>query len=249
MRNSTTRHQPLTRIFCVMTACIWAASFPAPAAADDWTMHVTVDNAYDVYIGDAVSTDYYVGGDTTHWLTVETWAAPGRDPADYLYVACASDYSVQQGFLGEFVNTTTSQTILTGSPLWQVFPAGEYLSAIDPTWPDPWPANQLPSQSQVDAAISYATANNLWQSTSSAGSYNDSSGLWGALPLISPSAEWIWHDSGNDPGGGSTPPPFNGFNHDEFLVFRVPEPGSVVLLTMGVIALGRAGKRRLAWRS
>ena len=55
---------------------------------------------------------------------------------------------------------------------------------------------------------------------------------WNNRSGIPASAEWIWHDTGND-AGGFIPAPFRGFDHDEFLVLRVPgvvpEPASLVL--------------------
>ena len=59
------------------------------------------------------------------------------------------------------------------------------------------------------------------------------------IPAI---AEWIWHDSGRVPSG-SYPSPFQGGNHNEFLVFRVegaavPEPSTLVLLSCGVVVAG-----------
>ena len=224
-----------------LAAAAWLAG--APAVADDWVMHMTVDNVYDVYFGNSIATDFHAGGDS-NWQTTETWYAYGRDPADYLYVATASDHVVAQGFLGDFVNTTLGATIQTGSTVWQVFPAGKYWPQIDPGWPNPWPAWQMPTQAQVDAAIAFATTNNLWAAPTQVPGYDNSSNPapWGNRPGISPTASWIWYDSGNDPGGGTYPVPFNGFNHDEFLVFRVPnapEPSALAATLIGLATLRR----------
>jgi hypothetical protein len=216
----------------------------APAFADDWVMHMTVDNEYDVYFGDALATDYHAGGDS-NWQTTETWHAYGRDPGDYLYVATASDHFVAQGFLGDFTNTTLGSTIETGNSVWQVFPAGKYWPLINPSWPNPWPAWQMPTQAQVDQAIAYAETHGLWGSPTQVPGYDNSSNPppWQNRPGISPTANWIWYNSGKDPGGGTYPVPFNGFNHDEFLVFRVPniapEPSTLALLLVGLAALRR----------
>lgn len=212
------------------------------ASADDWTIHITVDNQYDVYFGTPTTTNFHAGGDT-NWTNTETWTALGRAPTDFLYVATASDHSVAQGFLAEFINTTQNATIRTGDYPWEVFPAGAYLNLIDATWPSPWPASVMPTQSQVDAAIAYATANNLWVAPSTAAGYDNGSNPlpWGTRPGISGAADWIWYDSGNDPGG-FYPVPFSGFSHDEFLVFRVPnvpEPGTLLGVIVAGLALGR----------
>ncbi|MEP0846375.1 MAG: hypothetical protein HRF50_06075 [Phycisphaerae bacterium] len=219
-----------------------ALTFHAAARADDWTIHITVDNQYDVYFGDSTSTDFHAGGDTS-WPTTETWTALGRDPTDFLYVATASDHSVAQGFLAEFINTTQGVTIKTGDPDWDVFPAGAYLSLIDASWPDPWPPSLMPTQAQVDAAIAYATANNLWTNTTTAAGYDNASSPlpWGARPGIAGDADWIWYDTGLGPSS-PYPAPFTGFNHDEFLVFRVPnipEPAGAVLGLLGLLAVRR----------
>ncbi len=213
------------------------------ANADDWTIHITVDNQYDVYFGDGTSTDFFAGGDTD-WMDTETWYAPGRDPTDFLYVATASDHSVAQGFLAEFLNTTQNATIRTGGGLWEVFPAGEHLSDIDSSWPSPWPSLQMPTQSQVDAAIAYATANNLWVTPTTVPGYDNDSAPqpWGTRSGFFGNPSWIWYDSGNQAVGSPYPVPFDGFNHSEFLVFRVPnvpEPSSLLLLALGAAPLLR----------
>ena len=215
----------------VMTSC-----FAGMLQADDWDMYITVDNQYDVYFGTPTTTNFYAGGDTT-WTSVEYFQALGRLPTDYLYVATASDYSTAQGFLGTFTNTTTNATINTGDTVWEVFPAGAY-AATNPYSPSPWPFSQMPTQAQVDTAIAYAETNGLWVAPTAVPGYDNDNSTpiapytweWGwFFATIQPSASWIWYDSGNDPGNPPVrPAPLSGFNHDEFLVFRVagavPEP-------------------------
>ena len=221
-------------------------AFVVPAQADDWTMTITVDNQYDIYFGDAfLTTPTFVGGDT-NWPTVESWSITGVSPTAFLYVATASDHSVAQGFIGSFTNITTSTTYLTSddttSP-WEVFPAGQYLAAlnaIDSSIPaTTWPISVQPTMSQVQTAVNYATSNNLWIDPTSAPTYDNSGTAlpWGGIGGIPAAAEWIWHDTGNDVATIWTAP-FEGFNHDEFLVFRVPgvavpEPASCLLAVLG----------------
>jgi len=227
-------------------ALLIAAWTPA-LMADDWTIKMTVDNQYDVYFGDSMSTGLVVGGDTD-WMDTETWNVIGAGANDFLYVSTASDHSVAQGFLGEFVNTTQNVTIETGSGVWEVFPAGKWLQLINSSWPVTWPASVMPTQSEVDQAIAYATTNNLWQTPDSHPNYQNSMSPlpWGTQAAISGTASWIWHDSGNQVSPSPYPAPFDGFNHDEFLIFRVPnvpEPATALLMVVGVLPLLRRRRR------
>ena len=87
-----------------------------------------------------------------------------------------------QGFIGSFTNTTTLNTFVTsdnpGTP-WEVFPAGQYLAAlnsIDPSIPATvWPSLLQPTTSQVQTAVAYATTNNLWITPTSAPGYDNGS--------------------------------------------------------------------------
>ena len=237
-------------LMAVLTIC-----FAGTLQAEDWDMYITVDNQYDIYFGTSTTTNFYAGGDND-WFGVELVQATGRLPSDYLYVATASDHNVAQGFLGTFTNTTTNATISTGDTVWEVFPAGAY-SATNPYGPGLWPANLMPTQPQVDTAIAYAEANGLWVAPTEVLGYDNDNSTpiapytweWGwYFANIQPSASWIWYDSGNDPGiPGFRPAPVNGFNHDEFLVFRVagiaPEPATLAILTLGLVA-GLARRRR-----
>ncbi len=236
-------------------------ALPLQASGDNWTMSITVDNQYDIYFGDQYLTvPTFAGGDGT-WPTTETWNVTGVTPTDFLYVATASDHSVAQGFIGEFTNLTTSNTFVTsdnaGTP-WEVFPAGNYLpalNALDPSIPaGVWPPAIQPTMSQVQTAVNYATVNNLWITPTSVPGYDNGSSPspWGTRSGISASAEWIWYDSGLDTTPTYPyPAPFSGFNHAEFLVFRVPgvavpEPATGALSLCGVAALALVARRRRA---
>ncbi len=216
----------------------------APAAADDWTMTITVDNQYDVYFGTNLVTNTFAGGDTA-WPTVETYNAIGVAPTDYLYVSTASDHSVAQGFIGVFQNTTQGTTIKTGDAAWEVFPAGAYLQSINGSWPAVWPGGVQPTQSEVDQAITYAEINGLWQPTSFLTNWTNAThpGPWpNNIAGIPSDATWIWHDAGVT--GGAYPAPYGGANHDEFLIFRiagdaVPAPGGVALAALAGLTLAR----------
>ncbi|MEZ6120661.1 MAG: PEP-CTERM sorting domain-containing protein [Pirellulaceae bacterium] len=214
------------------------------AEADNFTMHITVDNQYAAYKGNATSTSSLIGSDKD-WTTVETYTGTIDPNSEFLYVATASDHRGLQGFFADFHNDTKGISILTGDPVWQVFPAGAYLQQIDTSWPSTWPRLLMPTQTQVDQAIAYADANNLWLTPATGPGYNSGYNPWGrTFSPISSNADFIWHDNGLN---NSSRAPFEGFNHDEFLVFRVaavPEPSSGVLTLMGLAPLVMVFRRR-----
>lgn len=79
---------------------------------------------------------------------------------------------------------------------------------------------------------------------------------WGAISGIDAAARWVWYSSNGDPD-----PTSPGFNHNEWLVFRVavaatpdvpvpvvpgiPEPGTAALMLLGLLGLGAAARKRL----
>src|SRR5690606_11487807 len=115
----------------------------------------------------------------------------------------------------------------------EVFAAGAH-EATNPYWPAAWPQSQLPTQAEVDTAIAYVQQNNLWVAPVSHAEFDNNSST-PTTPYEDPwtphydnipfDAEWIWHDSGKAPadlpGGYNIPAPFEGFDHDEFLIFRI----------------------------
>ncbi len=244
-----TRHSPIHHSLALLAV----ACLASPVLADNWNMYLTVDNQFDVYFGTNTATTGSVVGSGSNWATEYNFTATGQLPTDYLYVATASDHSTAQGFIGTFTNTTTNATVVTGDSAWEVFPAGAY-AATNPYHPLPWPSSLMPTQAEVDTAIAYAETNNLWVNPVGAAGYdNDPStpiapyGLeWGTTyPNMPSDAQWVWHDTGRgDPGHFLTwPAPLYGFNHDEFLIFRVvgaaPTPGTAGLVGIAGLLAGR----------
>mgnify|MGYP000145873617 CR=1 FL=1 len=220
-----------------LTAVVALAVFAGAASADDWTIAITCDNQFDIYFGGSTSTSFVAGGGAS-WPTTYNYTALNRPGSDYVYVTTASDHSVAQGLIADFTNTTLGLTTSTGAAVWEVFPAGRYLSQLGFT--NPWPANLQPTQAQTDAAIAYAENNGLWIPTSTNPS-NNLNGVtpWGFRSGISAGARWIWHRAPNGPAD----PLRGGFNHEEFLVFRipgaVPTPGVLGILAGAGILVGR----------
>ncbi|MBK7404339.1 MAG: PEP-CTERM sorting domain-containing protein [Phycisphaerales bacterium] len=216
------------------------AALASHAAADTWNVNMTVDNQFDAYSGTA-SAAITLQGSGNSWSTVYPFTVTGMTSADYFYVATASDHNGAQGFLGDFTNTTTNQSFNTGSPVWGVFPVGAYLQQIDSSWPSTWPSLLMPTQSQVNQALAFAAANpSVWITPATYSNWdNRVSGnitTWGHRAGIDASSQWIWN---NVTGGNPFTP---GFNHDEFLIFRVPgvpAPGSFALLGFGGLAICR----------
>jgi hypothetical protein len=170
-----------------------------------------------------------VVGGGGNWTVEFHFTAVDRQPTDYLYVATASDQLVAQGFIGTFTNVTLGKTTNTGDDVWQVFPAGHY-PETNPFGTDPWPVSQMPTQAQVDTAIAYAQEHDLWVTPVGAAGYdNDPTTLtdpysypWVGTTYVNipTDADWIWHQS-ETIYSGLRPSPLEGYNHDEFLVFRV----------------------------
>ena len=209
----------------------------AGPVGEDWDMYLTVDNQFDVYFGTPTGTTDSVVGGGDDWTVEYHFTAEGRTDTDYLYVATASDQNVAQGFIGTFNNLTRGKITSTGDDVWQVFPAGAY-PETNPYWPDPWPASQMPTQEQVDIAISFAQDNDLWVTPVANEGYDNDPTTptdpywfpWNtSYPNIPTSAKWIWHDKGDAPEG-DLPSPLYSYNHDEFLVFRVAGQVTIIVI-------------------
>jgi Putative metal-binding motif len=210
---------------------------------EDWDMYLTVDNIFHVYFGTPTETTGISEGTGGNWQQSFNFIAEDRKVTDYLYVATASDQLTAQGFIGTFTNLTRNKVTSTGDGVWQVFAAGAH-QETNPYWPDPWPAI-MPTQAEVNTAIAFAQANDLWVIPSRASGYDNDPSTdiypyedeWGTFAgdnyfydNIPASATWIWYDSGKCNPSVTTgwPAPFHECNHDEFLVFRVAGTATVV---------------------
>lgn len=182
------------------------------------TGHFTCDNSYSIWVGDAnkVVTKKL---EATNTEASQIWQ--GEDlpeiqpvPECYLYICAWSDDVVYQGFIGSF---TGAVTIHSGDPRWRVLPTR--INKGDSEFPTITEINNAIASAQpTDWKVPFVGAPN--------GPTNNDSPPWKQVIQGIPSeAHWMWHDSGKDARAKYPQDPyvpFAGFNHDEFLIFRIP---------------------------
>lgn len=212
----------------------------APAFADLIQVKMTVDNSYALFYGTQNAATHFVGADYS-WPTVETYNF-NLPTNQYLYVVTASDRAVAQGFLGQFENLTTGYKFYSQDPQWQVMATG--LGANAPYTGSTANLNLLTSE--ILDANAGGNVSNGWVGLT-AGPSNGAA-PWGTLGGIDSSARWVWYSANGDPD-----PTTPGYNHAEWLVFRipvaaapVPEPETWAMMIAGLGALGFVARRRKA---
>jgi len=220
--------------YTTMICAIGAAALALPAYGVT-TSTFTADNHYSIY-GDYAGSISFIGANESgaagspgqyNWSMAETFtfATP-----DTFYIAAWSDDNVAQGLLGQF--DVGGTMLLTGGAGWEVFATGINLNDGDPA----------PDASTIASQVALADANELWEAPYVGFENSPAAMNWGQVAGVSEDARWVWRDSGR----GGPDPLLQGYNHDEFLIFRtaVPAPGGVALIALASIAAVR--RRRIA---
>jgi len=225
----------MKNVLIVTSLCLLFAS-TSVFGLQNFNVTMTADNAYAIYWGDAVSATALIGNATNLtagaiWST-ESYALPVPD-ISYIYIAAWSDDSVKQGLLADFTNITLGGQVLSGDPIWEVTATGINLGNTDPP----------PTLANLTTAILNANAGSNpslgWVPNTPSPLTNAAGGIHGgAIVGIDGAARWMWYNSGLDSNPSA---PFSGFNHNEYLIFRipvvVPEPATIALLAFGSIAM------------
>lgn len=208
------------------------------ANAIPFAVDITVDNSYALYYGTETTATNFVGSNGS-WYEAEHYSFD-LPTSNFIYVVTESDVATAQGFLAQFTNLLNNQRFYSNDSQWQVTATGRRGSAPY----DASAAALAELSSQLVAANSGSNPSGGWVGTT-AGAANGAS-PWGTIANIDPNARWSWYNS-----NGSVDPTIGGFNHDEYLIFRisvgaaeVPEPSTIILLSLGLLGLVAVRKRK-----
>ena len=191
-----------------MTFCLLGIS-TAAAGPIPIEVALTIDNTYALYYGTVISADAFVASDSD-WPSAEIHPLTLPDNG-YIYVVGSADEFIAQGFLAQVTNTTTSDRFYSDDPRWQVTCTGTRTGT----------RAEAPSLSDLTTEIVKANAGTNpcggWVSTT-VGQKNLNARPWKTIAGIDNAARWVWYDSNLDDRMCA---PFVGYNHNEYLIFRV----------------------------
>ncbi len=126
---------------------------------------------------------------------------------DYLYFVCWSNHSGRNAFLAEVNDPGSGNMVVSGSSDWEVFATGKTTAL-----------SSAPTLAEINDELKRACS--LGWSKLTVGNQNttDSDNYIPQQSSISSTAHYVWYNS----TGAAHPHPFSGFNHDEFLIIRLP---------------------------
>lgn len=136
------------------------------------------------------------------------------DCCEYLYFISWSNDSGENGLLVELQG---DGKIYSGHPDWEVFATGINKNVGSG-------AGNAVTIAEINQQLERACKVG-WKKPFVGQKNNGAGQPFGTKPGISTAANFMWHDSGKDPNNlfpVSPYVPFDGFNHDEFLIFRIP---------------------------
>jgi len=219
-----------------------AATAPFAFGQQTFNVTMTADNVYAIYLGDSVSATSLLGNATNLtagdiWVP-ETYSLTAPN-LSYIYITAWSDDIIKQGLLADFNNITLGGSVLSGDPQWQVTATGLNRGNVDP----PPSLGDLTTQILLANAGTNPSAG--WTTPAVSSLTNGAGGIHGVtIAGISSNARWMWYDSGLDTSSGA---PFDGFDHDEYLIFRIPviapEPHTAILVAIGGLILAHRRSR------
>lgn len=169
---------------------------------------IWADDKTDVYIGDCKKI-------TSKLIASQTHPKPSGfefqgNCCDYLYFICWSNHSGVNGLLAQLQG---GNSVFSGSSDWEVFATGKNKGI-----------NDIISVDEINQELARACKKG-WKKPFVGPLNNPNNGVLPYQNSINNNANFIWHDSGKDVNAlFPTSPyvPFSGFNHDEFLIFRLP---------------------------
>lgn len=205
----------------------------------NFDINMTVDNAYALYLGTpttATSLEFSATNLTAGEIFAPEAFSLSAPDLSFVYIATWSDDSVIQGALADFENTTSGGTVISGSAPWEVTATGIDKDNLDS------PPTLADLTTQIGLANAGTNPSSGWVTPTASPLTNGAGGIHAvSISAIDTNARWMWYDSGNHAHPDA---PFQGFNHDEYQIFRIPvtapEPATLaVLSTCAALTLRR----------